>query len=91
MREINVIKPMLFSVMYMLIGIIIINAYPNGLMPRDSWNYIMLASSYFIVAGILLLTYLQKGLDIFEPIVLITFLYIREWLKILKPDRKLSF
>lgn len=76
MREINVIKPMLFSVMYMLIGIIIINAYPNGLMPRDSWNYIMLASSYFIVAGVLLLTYLQKGLDIFEPIVLITFLYL---------------
>lgn len=76
MKEINLIKPMLFSIVYVLIGIVIINAYPNSLLPRDSWNYIMLTSAYFVVAGTLLVTYMQKGLDIFEPIVLITFLYL---------------
>ncbi len=61
---------------YMAVGMAIIAAYPHTLSPLNVWNYAALTVAYFIVAGLLLLKHIFRGLDLFEPLVFITVLYL---------------
>jgi len=72
----NLFKTTLFFLVYIVVGLWMIAEYPDYLPPRESGCYIFITFSYFLVAGTLFVTYIFKGLDIFEPIVLITFIYL---------------
>ena len=59
---------------YLTLGIVFIVNYTDNQQMKQ--NYMVLLITYFFVAGILLLLYLNTNMDIFEPIVFVTFLYL---------------
>lgn len=61
---------------YLLIGCIIILNYPRDIDSILSLNYVVDTIAYFIMTGIFLLIIFKNKLDIFDPIVFISVIYI---------------
>jgi oligosaccharide repeat unit polymerase len=65
-----------FSFTYLTIGILILINIPYDLNNNSHLNYLTLTLAYFIVSGVLLISYIITPLDIFEPLPFATLLYL---------------
>ncbi|MEH7249099.1 O-antigen polymerase [Neobacillus niacini] len=76
MRQSKAIGTIFFTLVYLIIGVVILKYTPQNLINSDYVNYLTLTTGYFIVAGILLISYIVTPMDLFEPIIFVTFLYL---------------
>ena len=62
---------------YLIIGLFLVYKFPDTTNDPDLfWNYIVLCTSYFYVAGIFLIMLLNNRVEVFEPFTVLFILYI---------------
>ncbi|MDZ5473314.1 O-antigen polymerase [Bacillus sp. 31A1R] len=76
MEQSKIVGTIIFSLVYLIIGISIIIFTPHHLTDSEYANYLTLTMCYFIVAGLFLLSYIATNMNLFEPIIFVTFLYL---------------
>lgn len=75
-NRLKLVRINLFFLVYMGIGAILLGFIPEGLDMMNYSNYLILVSGYFVIVGLLFFMYIRKGLDILEPIVFISIIYL---------------
>lgn len=70
------LKKLLVLYLYLMIGIIIFFNYPTGSDSVLLINYWVDTLAYFIMTGVFLSIFFKNKMEIFEPIVFISFVYI---------------
>lgn len=76
MKRILALKFTLFFLIYLFTGLFFLLKAPGYTFSRDIECYALLLVTFISLAGFLLITYVLKGIDIFEPILLVTMLYL---------------
>lgn len=72
----NLLKINMIIITYLLIGILLFANFNFNVQQEYFKEYIVLLISYFTVAGIFILIVIKYNIDIFQPFILISILYI---------------
>lgn len=76
MKKNDWLKAFFSFLAYMAVGVLILAACPDSLAPQHENDYAALVIAYFAVAGVLLTKSIFQGVDLFEPFVFVTVLYL---------------